>query len=150
MVTEDSLRGALVRHRASTLFLRVPRVDWAAVIAGEKTQFRRVGHTLASDNMSFPRPVVLHSRPPYRDTIEMRLAVLEDISREPLGAITAESLAAENIADLRAFRRYWISRHKVGFRPLTIVNVYCIALWQPGDRERFADVLFEHLYGTWL
>lgn len=149
--TEAERRPTELVRRTSTLFLRVPRVDWAAVIAGQKTQFRRVGRSLAADNMSFPRPVVLHSKPDYRDVTEVRLAVLEDIFREPLGAITPEGLAGEDVADLAEFRRYWARRHPhAGFKPLTIVAVYRISLWQPGDRERFAELLLEHLYGPWL
>ena len=142
----------LVRRQLTTLFLRVPRGDWAQVIAGEKTQFRRIGRGPgATSNVEYPRPIVLHSKPEFRDVLEVRLAVLEDVFKEPLGAITPEGLAAENMPDLKAFRHYWSARHRRSrFKPLTIVNVFCFSLWHDDDRERFGALLLEHLYGPWL
>jgi hypothetical protein len=141
------------RRRASTLVLYVPRMDWAAVTAGVKTQWRAAGRGAHKyDEMALPRPVVLHSQSAFHREPDVHLAVLENVYREPLGAITAEGLAAEGMASLADFRVYWKERHKgsIGFKPLTIVNVYCVRPWCDGDRERFGDVLLEHLYGRWL
>lgn len=138
---------------ATTLTLKVPRVDWAAVIAGAKTQFRACGRGYPTfDKVELPRPVVLYSRQPFRAEPETRIAVLENVYKEPLAAITDEGLAAEGVADLAEFRRYWIERHTRGggFKPLAIVNVYCIALWQDDDLERFGDVFMRYFYGPWL
>lgn len=139
-------------YRATTLSLRVPRVDWAAVSAGTKTQFRACGRGAPQfSRVKLPRPVVLHSKPVFTQERMTRLGVLEDVYREPLGAITPEGLAAEGIESLAEFRRYWILRNPTGgFKPLTLVHVYCISLWQDSDRERFGGVLIDHLYGPWL
>lgn len=140
------------RRQTKTIQLKVPRVDWAAVIAGEKTQWRDTAHGPQFDLTDLPRPVVLHSYQKFRRDAEARLAVLESAEREPLGAISPESLAAEGMASLSDFRKYWIERHKrVGyFMPLTTVMVYTVRPWQPDDREHFADKLLTYLYGPWL
>lgn len=145
-------RAEIPRREASTLSLRIPRVDWAAVSAGTKTQLRAAGRSAPRfQHVKPPRPIVLYSFLRYRDTGEYRLHVLEDVFHEPLGAITPEGLAAEGMPDLKEFRRYWSARHSdSGFRPLTSVTVYCLRPWRDGDREYFADVLLTYLYGPWL
>lgn len=145
-------RAELPLRKASTLSLRVPRVDWAAISAGTKTQLRGVGRGMPRFlAITPPRPIVLYSFMRFRDTAEFRLHVLEDVFYERLGAITPEGLAAEGMADLKEFRRYWSDRHhQSGFKPLTRVTVYCLRPWRDGDRERMADILIDHLYGPWL
>jgi hypothetical protein len=140
------------RRSIKTPMLYVPRVDWSAVTAGVKTQWRAAGRGNPKFKLELPCPVVLHSQTIFRAEPDVCLAILEDVRREPLGAISPEDLAAEGMANLQEFRRYWTLRHGdgLGFRPLTIVNVYSVRLWRDGDRERFGDVLLEHLYGRWL
>jgi hypothetical protein len=150
------MRTALAEHqqpaprKASTLMLHVPRVDWTAVSTGVKTQWRSARNNAPRYNT--PRPVVLQSQSALGTEPETCLAVLEDVHREPLGAISPEDLAAEGMASLAEFRSYWKQRHNysIGFQPLTIVTVFSVRLWRDGDREFFADVLLEHLYGPWL
>lgn len=151
-------RPELPVRRASTLTLKVARVDWAPVIAGTKTQFRGNGRGSPTfDNVQLPRPVVLYSVQPIRRDVETRLAVLERVRREPLASISPEDLAAEGMADLKEFRLYWTARHRnrghgkgAGFKPLQIVNVYELSLWREGDRERFGDVFMQFFYGPFL
>lgn len=145
-------RDVIPVHRACTLRLRVPREDWAPVIAGTKTQFRGVGRGCPNfDKVQLPRPIVLYSHQPFREEAETRLAVLEQVWKEPLAAITPEGLAAEGMSDVKEFRRYWIDRHKrSGFKPLAMVTVYSIELWREGDRERFGDNFMQFFYGPWL
>lgn len=133
----------------STAILRVPRVDWSAIIAGTKTQLRHGprGKPLGT----LPRPVVVYSHQNFKSDADARLVALEDITREPLGAISPEGLAAEGFDSLKEFRRYWALRHHSHtFNPLLIVNVYHLALWTDGDRARFGDKLMTDLYGDWL
>lgn len=146
-----AVRPEIPRRTAATLSLRVPRVDWAPICAGTKTQLRIAGRWSRFSQEALPRPIVLYSFQRYRSTAEFRLGVLEETIREPLGAITPEGLAAEGMADLKEFRRYWSDRHhQSGFRPLTAVTVCCLRLWQDDDRERFGDILLTYLYGPWL
>lgn len=143
-------RPELPVRSAKTLMMRVPRVDWAAICAGTKTQLRGVGGGMpAFGNVKLPRPIVIYSFVRFRATAEQRLHVIESVELEPLGAITPEGLAAEGMADLKEFRRYWIERYD-GFKPLCVVKVYTLRPWQDGDRERFGDVLLSYLYGPWL
>lgn len=137
---------------AQTLRLQVPRVDWAPIIAGVKTQLRRNGRGAPQlHRVSLPRPIVIYSVQPFRTDPETRLAVIESVSKEPLGAITPEGLAAEGFESLGEFRRYWMERHSRGqFKPLGIVNVYTLRPWRAGDREHFGEVLLSFLYGPWL
>lgn len=143
-------RAEIPVHTVKTLSLRVPRVDWSAITAGTKTQLRH-GARFGASFRDLPRPVVLYSFQQFRRDADFKLAVLEDCYKEPLGAITPEGLAAEGVADLKAFRTYWSHRHhRGGFDPLLTVAVYCLAPWRAGDRARFGDVLMERLYGEWL
>jgi hypothetical protein len=145
--------ATLERRQTGTLVLYVPREDWAAVTAGTKRQWRAGGRGgPIFDRVRLPCPVVLHSQTVFRGDPDTCLAVLEDVRREPLGAISPEDLAAEGMASLAEFRTYWKQRHNynIGFKPLSIVSVYCVRPWRDGDRERFADQLLEHLYGAWL
>lgn len=145
-------RQQVKRRYASTLMLHVPRVDWANVSAGVKCQWRAVGHGDSPPKYgALPRPVVLHSQSAFHTDSQACLAVLEDVRKEPLGAISAEDLAAEGMADLAEFRAYWRARYTIaGYRPLTIVHVYNVRQWRDGDRDFFAHELLEHLYGPWL
>lgn len=76
--------------------------------------------------------------------------VMEETWKEPLGAISAESLEREGHADLAHFRRYWMQRTRRRFRPNAIVTAYRVRAFTPEDTRRFADALIERLYGAWL
>jgi hypothetical protein len=81
---------------------------------------------------------------------DAKLMVLEDKWLEPLGAITAESLANEGFETVAEFRRYWMAREKRRFAPTRMVTVYRVRLWTPGDRAALGDMLMERLYGEHL
>lgn len=139
------------RAHAYTQFLRIPLVDWPAVTQGRKTELRAVGrYATHSNRLKAPAPVVGYVRQRFRADMEAALLVLEETWTEPLGAITAESLAREGFRDRREFRRYWNLRHRTGFKPLSIVNVYRLRPWREGDGEWLGGVLMDHLYGEWL
>lgn len=75
--------------------------------------------------------------------------VLLKMWREPLGAITEESLAAEGFASVAEFRRYWMARERRRFTPTRMITAYVIRPWEgDADVERFSHSLFERLYGA--
>jgi hypothetical protein len=76
--------------------------------------------------------------------------VLEAVWREPLGAISEESLAAEGYGTMREFRRAWIIREKRRFPLLTPVTVYRVRAWMPEDAAAMGEALLRQLYGEFL
>lgn len=145
----------LPTRKASTQFLHVPLVDWPAIKAGRKTEFRAVGrHARGHLSLVTPGPVVCFAwRRHGRRDPETALMTLEAAWSEPLGAISPESLEREGFESLADFRRYWRDRYfgrQGPFKPLTIVQVYRVRPWAPTDRVDMADALLRHLYGFWL
>lgn len=141
------------QREATTLRLKVPRMDWPAVVCGEKRQFRlpvRMGPDLRF--VDLPRPVVAYTLSPLIGEMETRLMVVTAFDRGPLGAITQEDIELEGFANLPEFRRYWKHRfHRTGgFKPLMPVNAYTLRPWAADDAESFGRVLLEHLYGEYL
>jgi hypothetical protein len=70
--------------------------------------------------------------------------------REPLGAISKESLAAEGFDTYAESRRAWRIREKRYFPPLRMTTVYRVRPWTPEDARVMAEVLLERLYGDFL
>lgn len=148
------------RASVQAIYLRVPRVDWAALVQGEKTEFRtfRRAHTGSAENYRTPTPVVAysHSTLPGRE-VDTALLVLEHAWCEPLGLIDAEALEREGFETKAQFRRYWRGRHsnrmkreQRGWRPLAIVNVWQVRPWRDGDELEMGAVLLHRLYGEEL
>jgi hypothetical protein len=82
---------------------------------------------------------------------DARLMVLERMWREPLGALSPESLAAEGCQTLAEFRRRWMLTNRKRFTPSRIVSVYVVRPWRAGlDEREMADRLLEHLYAEWV
>lgn len=135
-----------------TQFLRVPTIDWPKIRLGHKTEFRSPRKALAQVSRTLtPTPVVVYKVSNARTDHESQLMVLMKTWREPLGAISDESLACEGYPDAAHFRRYWMERHRVKrFDYLTEVQVYRLRLWQSGDFEKMAEVLLTRLYAEHL
>lgn len=136
------------QYGTRTTFLRVPSVDWNAVKRGLKSEFRMSGRAVTQVwNLTCPTPVVaytVNSRGEHQDPL---LMVLERTWREPLGAISAESLEREGFPDMAHFRRYWMARQKSRFKPLLEVQVYRVRPFKPEDREPLGLALLDKLYG---
>lgn len=133
--------------KASTVFLRVPSVDWIGITHGLKSEFRASPAAVTQAlNLDLPTAVVAYRQHPQRG-YDAKLMVLEETWQEPLGAISAESLEREGFSDLAHFRRYWIGRERRRFAPTRKVRVFRVRPWKETDREVFADRLFERLYG---
>lgn len=135
-------------YRASTPFLRIPRVDWPKVIAGEKTELRAAGrNALNADRLNPPIPVVGYTMWEHKPPTS-RLLVLEQAHTEPLGAISPEALAREGFATIKEFKHYWrLYRTREAYKPLTKVWVYRIRPFTPDDVDEFGRRLFDHIYG---
>lgn len=132
------------QYEAKTLFLRVPSIDWAAVKIGTKTEFRVAGRASLAQNVYTPTPVVAYTvRASQHDS---KLMVLTAVWREPLGAITRESLAAEGFPDFAHFRRYWMARTHRRFTPLTSVLVYTLRQWTDSDATELGTIMLRRLY----
>jgi hypothetical protein len=138
------------RH-ASTVFLRVPTVDWIEVTRGMKTEFR--GSPGAVSGLKFvepPTPVVAY-RVDRSHGYDAALMVLEDRWQEELGSISPESLEAEGFETFAEFRRYFVLRERRRFRLTRKVTVYRLRPWDPeADPRRFADLLLDRLFGAFL
>lgn len=137
--------------RASTLFLRVPVNEWNRVKRGAKSEFRAApGAQSQLLSVTPPMPVVAYSvnRQGRHDAA---LMVLEAMWREPLGAISEPSLAAEGFESLAEFRRHWVVTYRKRFTPTRIVTVYRVRPWRVDlDEGVMSRRLLEHLYGEWI
>lgn len=137
------------KRRASTLFLRVPAYDWPRVRRGLKTEFRTSGAKSDLDYVEPPIPVCAYSI--NRLGYDSQLMVVEKRWREPLAAISEESLAREGFKTLAEFRAYWCHREKRRFPPTRMANVYQVRPFDPlADQTYFANLIFERLYGQFL
>lgn len=135
------------QYESKTTFLRVPLVDWAAVSTGIKREFRGGSGRDVTQlwNVKPPTPVVAYTVYPG-PRHDAKLMVLTKTWREPLGAISDESLAAEGFIDIAHFRRYWMARTKRRFTPLMQVQVYRVRPWAEGDDEILGAALVRRLY----
>lgn len=144
------MASELTRRRASTILLHVPAAEWARVSQGIKPEFRASsGYTTQVWNLEFPSPAVAHSYSRVRGHLT-KMMVLEKAWQEELCEISPESLAAEGCPDFATFRRRWMQREKRRFRPNRQVWVYQVRPWGPFDQQRFAELIFQRLYGEYL
>lgn len=133
-----------------TTFLQVPSGDWASVKQGRKTEFRATGARMTQLwNVVCPTPVFGYT---MRRNVspEGALLVLEATWREPVGAISPESLEREGFPDVAHFRRYWMNRYKSRFAPMQEVQVYRVRPFAPEDEEKMGLQLLRKLYGEHL
>jgi hypothetical protein len=136
--------------KLKTIFLRVPYSEWGLVRDGKKTEFRgSLQQCSQLWNAVPPLPVVAYAIFPTRGH-RTSLMVLEKTWREPLEAITPQSLAREGQPDFAHFRRYWMAREHQTFKARKKVWVYRIRPWEPGDIEEQGQRLLERLYGEFL
>lgn len=133
--------------------LMVPRVDWADVLAGVKTEFRHYGGTTVERNAavgwSLPEPVVLYCPNDLSEDIDTALGTLEAAWTEPMGAISEESLRREGFGEsLTDFRRYIAERYpRAGFRPMARCRCFRVHPLTAEEREAFKDKLWHRMYG---
>lgn len=138
-----------VQRKASTVFLRVPAEDWAAVRSGHKTEFRGQPGRGSLKFVDPPTPVVAWSYSRTRGH-NARLMILEDRYEEELMAVSPEALEREGHPDIAHYRRYMIRREGKRFRPLLTVVAFVLRPWEPEDHRVHADLLLERLYGKFL
>lgn len=150
-----------IRRTVTNLPIRVPAMDWASVVVGEKRMFRCYSERkrdrcmpVVPPETECPRPCLLfsvrHNGPARSRRWEAAPGVLLSHRQEPLGSITSDDLAAEGFEFLPAFRFYWQRRYRtVGWRPWEMVSVIEVRPCRSdgGDDQRLADWLLEHLYG---
>jgi hypothetical protein len=137
------------QRKAATAFLRVPRQDWAAVKIGAKTEFRKEqGEWVVMRNLHLPMGILAYTI--TAAGYDQKVMTLEATWREPLGAISEESLQREGFESLAHFRRYFIARTQHRFRPLAAVQVYRLHPCTPEDTGELGKLLFHRLYGEWL
>lgn len=142
------------QREARTIFVRVPAVDWAAVKLGHKLEFRSKGREQTPVwRVETPTPVVGYRLSNVRTDHDSKLLVLEATWREPLGAISEESLAREGFTGPQAmahFRRYWMARWKRRFTPMMEVQVYRVRPFTSADVQPLGVKLLGKLYGEFL
>jgi len=139
-----------IQRHASTVFLRVPAIDWLAVKRGNKTEFRAAPGAVSGLKFIEPPTPVVAYRVDRSHGYDAALMVLEERWQEPLGSITPESLEREGFETFAEFRRYFINRERRRFRLTRQVTVYRVRPWQPEDARVFADDLLERLFGAFL
>lgn len=154
MAADSSARGPKPyrKRQLSTLFLRVPAIDWPMVKRGYKTEFRASSGPDKSQfwNVGLPAPVVAYTLD-SRGEYDCQLMVLERCWLEPLGAISAESLTREGFTSLAEYRRYWMRREHKRFQPTRQTLVYRVRPWGgTDDEESFAALLLGRLYGDFI
>lgn len=130
----------------------VPRVDWADVLAGVKTEFRHYGGTTIEYNRgsgwTLPEPVVLYCPNDLTEDVDTALGTLDAAWMEPMGAISAESLAREGFATLTDFRRYIGERYpRAGFRPMARCRCFRVHPLTVEECAAFKDKLWDRMYG---
>lgn len=148
--------NGLQQRQVSTLFLRVPSIDFPAVRLGLKTEFRTMPHEGSNivRNRNYPTPVVAYatSSGALRE-LAHKLMVLEQHRFEPLFAITEdmEALSREQQPSYDHFRRYWRARQKGVYRPMQRVHVWRVRPFRlESDYEQMGVGLLERLYGDFL
>lgn len=104
---------------------------------------------IALHALSLPLPCVAYRLHPQYG-YDAALMVLEDVWREPLGAIGEESIGNEGYASMSEFRRAWVIREKRRFPLLAPVTVYRLRPWAPEDAAAMGDALLRQLYGDFL
>lgn len=148
--------GDYPRHQLSTLFLRVPHIDWARVIVGEKREFRtspREGSLILGARL--PTPVVLYTAS-GNGARACKLMVLEQQQRQHLIDIAElpQALAAEGFATYAEFKAYWKNRSGGVFRPLQRVVAHRVRPFgEPpwgDDQEMFGMAMVKQLYGEFF
>jgi hypothetical protein len=138
------------QHQASTIFVRVASDDWHAVKGGYKREIRsRQSSVILVQGLSPPSPCVAYRLHPQYG-YDAVLMVLEAVWREPLGAISEESLANEGYESMAEFRRAWMIREKRRFPLLAPVTVYRVRPWTPEDAAAMGDALLRQLYGEFV
>lgn len=135
-----------LRARLTTLILRPHPADWLPLKYGQYSEFRSFRGF--PDRLHVPTPIVLWRRVGTR--VETMIWVIEESWREPLGAISEESLARIGCANIREFRERWVSGRRIYFDATKNINVYRGRPWQDDDREPLAVALLETLYGPFL
>ena len=148
----DGSRGPkpYVQRRVSTVFVRVPRAEWPAIVCGSKWEFRAAcGNHSALWTVQTPTPAVAYSVSSL-GVYDSALMVLEAVWREPLGAISDESLAAEGFKSFAEFRSAWMRREKRRFPLMRMTTVYRVRPWTLEDDAEMAEVLLRRLYGQFV
>lgn len=135
-----------------TIFMPVPIDLWVDVTRGHKTEFRSE-RSLGRHrplHLILPTPVAAYRVKGHEWSFE--LMVLEAHYREPLGAISAESLEREGFSSVSEFRADWMRRTGVEHFPnASLIYVYQVRRWdEVRDPEFFGYRLLEHLYGEFL
>lgn len=137
------------KRTLTTIFLRVPPVDWPKVKLGTKTELRLVGpqvpYGLRPGISELPLPVAGYAWRRF-GAPDAAFLVVERVWSERLIEIGNDSIRREGFESLDEFRRYWRKRQKK-FQPLK--EVVAMRL-RPSDPTEAADMLLHRLYGFLL
>lgn len=146
-MTRISHPGPFRKRHAWTTFLRVPDHSWLEVKHGSLTEFRY--RRLSIVGLEPPCPVVCYRTGGTNQDYDSRVMVLEEVWREPLGAISQDSLDRLGMT-FPEFRRDWVERRGKGFEPLLEFNVFRVRQFERADLEPLGARLIERLYGAFL
>lgn len=131
----------------STRYLRVPATDWSRVAVGTKTEIRHVAAYGSRMHGSVEPPIPVIAYAVMHSGRREKLMVLEAMWREPLDALSDESLRREGHESLAEFRLAWKRRFQRGrWNPLTDVVVFRVRPWTEEDVADFGERFLRRLY----
>lgn len=133
-------------YGSRTRFLPIFSDDWLAVTRGSKGEYRL---PFFLTHLTCPVLVVAWRRRPHGEP-DTALVVIEQAWREPVGAISPESLEREGFPKIEFFRRYWMRRTGKRFAPLDEVQVLRVHPFEPRDAPTLGLQLLRNLYGPYL
>lgn len=131
----------------------MPREDWTRLKTGVKTELRMAGRGSLTDNHVGEPPVPLlgFSFGRARAEADYAMFVLEDCWREPLMAMSLESLEREGYATMGEFKDYWRYRFRNRrYDPMATVQVFRLRPMTSDDRQAMGARLLSALYEEWL
>jgi hypothetical protein len=121
--------------------------DWVAIRRGQKTEYRT---PYLLTYLTPPQLAVGYRTLPGGQDADTMLLLIESAWREPVGAVSPESLEREGFPNLDHFRRYWMRRTGERFKPLSDVQVMRVRPFEDGDVPTIGLQLIRNLYGPWL
>lgn len=140
----------LPQHTISTLYLRAPLADWAALTQSHKAEFRMPLRGAASEWYRPPTPVVLYCATPTRTRVHLCMLVSHRKERLIDIAEDGDALIREGFETYEDFKRYWRKRTRKPYDAAKVVDVFQITPTWPGWEAQAGCVLLERLYDEFL
>jgi hypothetical protein len=137
-------------HRLSTLFLRVPSVDWTAVRRGSKTEFRTLARPGKLILPLCPTPVVAYMVKRNGEHAAKLMVLISQEKQQLLQiAEDGDALAREGFSTYREFIDYFRRRQAHAYRMNQDVVVSRVRPYGALDDSEMGARLLRRLYGEY-